>query len=170
MRWFVIGLAVVISIFNPHKVVGAELQLTVSLPRLNVAEYHSPYVAAWIEDDARKITQIAVWYDTKLANNKGQEWLKDLRQWWRKGGRALNMPVDGLSGATKGPGQHTIQAQLSAALATLPAGEYRIMVEAAREVGGRELLQLPIKLPLTKSSFPLEVAGKAEIELIRLHF
>ncbi|CAM3714196.1 DUF2271 domain-containing protein [Rheinheimera salexigens] len=170
MSWIVMALTLVISIFSSHKLSASEINLTVTLPRLNVAEYHAPYVAVWIEDEQRKITHIAVWYDTALSNNKGQEWLKDLRQWWRRGGRELSMPVDGLSGATKGPGQHIIQAQLSAVLSKLPAGKYRIMVEAAREVGGRELLQLPIQLPLTEQSLPAEIAGKAEIELIRLHF
>ncbi|RUO63942.1 Hypothetical protein SAMN06297229_1893 [Pseudidiomarina planktonica] len=148
---------------------AAEVNLTVTLPRLNVAEYHAPYVAVWIENDRRQATQVALWYDVALANGEGQEWLKDLRQWWRRGGRSLTMPVDGLSGATKGPGQHTISTQLSDALTSLPAGSYTIMVEAAREVGGREVLRLPIELPLTNASFPVVVEGQNELESIRLH-
>lgn len=147
----------------------AEVNLTVTLPRLNVAEYHAPYVAVWIENDRRQATQVAVWYDVALANGEGQEWLKDMRQWWRRGGRALSMPVDGITGATKGPGEHTISTQLSNALAELPAGKYTIMVEAAREVGGREVLRLPIELPLNNANLPVVVEGQNELESIRLH-
>lgn len=165
MRRFWLALLVV----TVSSTAAAQVNLTVTLPRLNVAEYHAPYVAVWIENDRRQATQVAVWYDVALANGEGQEWLKDLRQWWRRGGRALSMPVDGLSGATKGPGEHTISTQLSNALTNLPAGSYTIMVEAAREVGGREVLRLPIELPLNHASLPVVVEGQNELESIRLH-
>lgn len=148
---------------------AAEPNLTVTLPRLNVAEYHSPYVAIWIEDERRQATHVALWYDVAMADQEGQEWLKDLRQWWRRGGRALSLPVDGLTGATKGPGQYSIDTQISDALTKLPAGKYRLMVEAAREVGGREVLQLPLELPLDDASLPISVKGSSEITEIKLH-
>ncbi|SNY45824.1 Hypothetical protein SAMN06297280_0966 [Arsukibacterium tuosuense] len=166
MRKFWMALTVVMISFQAF---AADVNLTVTLPRLNVAEYHPPYVAVWIEDDRRQATQVAVWFDLALANGEGQQWLKDLREWWRRGGRALSMPVDGLTGATKGPGQHTISTRLQHALAALPAGKYTIKVEAAREVGGREVLQLPITLPLDEQRLPMVVAGQSELQSIRLH-
>src|SRR5690606_21939617 len=81
-------------------VLAAELQVSLELPKLNVAEYHRPYVAVWIEKaDQSFAGNLAVWYDIKMRNNPegaGTKWLKDLRQWWRKSGRELTMPVDGL--------------------------------------------------------------------------
>ncbi len=44
----------------------------------------------------------------KKKDNEGTKWLKDMRQWWRKSGRELQMPVDGLSGATRAPGEHQL--------------------------------------------------------------
>src|SRR5690606_4773134 len=73
---------------------AAELSVSVDIPRLNVAEYHRPYVAIWIEPEQGTPTTLAVWYDVKLRDSEGEKWLKDMRQWWRRDGRGLSMPVD----------------------------------------------------------------------------
>lgn len=147
---------------------AAEVQLEVELPRLEVAEYHPPYVAVWLEDSQRKAEHIAVWYDIGMRDGEGKEWLKDMRQWWRRGGRSLDLPIDGVTGATKGPGTHTINSQLNRVLGTLPAGEYVLNVEASREVGGREVLRLPLTLPLENGVLPLEAKGERELARITL--
>lgn len=128
---------------------AAELTLKVEIPRLNVAEYHRPYTAIWIERaDQSVAANLAVWYDLKLKNNEGTKWLKDMRQWWRKSGRELAMPVDGLSGATRAPGEHSVTfSGARSPLDKLPAGDYAVVVEAAREVGGRELVRVPFQWP-----------------------
>jgi hypothetical protein len=87
---------------------AADLAVKIQIPELPVAEYHKPYVAVWIEGADKSVTNLAVWYEVKGKENKGNEWLKDLRQWWRKGGRDLAMPADGLSSATRAPGEHTL--------------------------------------------------------------
>lgn len=129
-----------------------QLEVSVEIPRLQVAEYHRPYVALWIEKEAGGVvTNLAVWYDTQLKEEKGQEWLKDMRQWWRRTGRELQFPIDGVSGATRAPGKHSVQfGQGRAPLGQLAAGNYRLMVEAAREVGGREVVHLPFSWPPKK--------------------
>ncbi|GAA6185750.1 DUF2271 domain-containing protein [Aliiglaciecola sp. NS0011-25] len=147
-----------------------KLALEVDIPQLNVAEYHSPYVAVWLENKARKSTQIAVWYDVKMADNEGQEWLKDMRQWWRRGGRSLNLPYDGLTSATRGPGSHQISIDLDKdELKGLEPGDYKLRIEAAREVGGRELIEIPLTLPLDTSTLPIYKSGKSELGNISLN-
>lgn len=128
---------------------AAELSVKLELPRLAVAEYHRPYLAVWLEKAADQAFagNLVVWYDLKKRDQGGTKWLKDMRQWWRKSGRDLQWPVDGLSGATRAPGEHTLQLGQAAALAQLPAGEYQLVVEAARENGGREVLRLPLQWP-----------------------
>lgn len=146
-----------------------ELALTINIPQLNVAEYHSPYLAVWVESEARKSTQIAIWYDVNMADNEGQEWLKDIRQWWRRGGRSLELPYDGLTSATKGPGSHQINIDLNADnLKALTPGNYKLRIEAAREVGGRELIELPLTLPLDTSILPISKSGKSELGEVSL--
>lgn len=144
------------------------LTLEITIPRLQVAEYHKPYVAVWLEDQQRNTTQIAVWYDVEMENGKGEEWLADLRQWWRRGGRKLEVPIDGITGATKGPGSHQLSLDLASVLKNQTAGEYKLRVEASREVGGRELLQIPITLPVNAKNLPVTVTGKRELDKITL--
>jgi hypothetical protein len=127
---------------------AADLAVTFEVPQLKVAEYHRPYVALWLEGaDEAKAADLAVLYDTKKANGEGQKWLKDLRAWWRKGGRDLKLPADGVSGATRAPGAQTLTFSGNR-FSRLPAGQYFVVIEAVREVGGRETLKLPIQLPL----------------------
>lgn len=148
---------------------AAGLEVTVALPRLNVAEYHRPYVAIWLEQEQnRDVTNLAVWYDLKLADQEGEKWLKDMRQWWRRSGRSLTMPLDGVSGATRTPGSHTLHFDNSAgSLAGLAPGRYRLIVEAVREVGGRELLEIPFQWPPAKAE-TLKVDGDRELDRISL--
>lgn len=126
---------------------AADMNVKVEIPRLNVAEYHRPYVAVWVERaDQSPVSTLAVWYD--LKNKEGTKWLKDMRQWWRKAGRDLQMPADGITGATRAPGEHMLTfTDGKAPLGKLPAGSYQLLVEAAREVGGRELLRVPFTWP-----------------------
>ena len=128
---------------------AADLQLSLEIPRLSVAEYHRPYVAVWIEtQDKAAVKTLAVWYDVKLKNQEGQKWLKDMRQWWRRAGRDMTLPADGVSGATRAPGKHQVVFKGgSAPLGNLPAGQYNLVVEAAREVGGTEVLRAPFQWP-----------------------
>ena len=130
---------------------AADLAVGVEVPRLTVAEYHRPYLALWVERaDQSTAANLAVWYAIRLRDNEGEKWLKDMRQWWRRGGRELRMPIDGVTGATRAPGRHTLRFDAaSGPLANLPAGQYSLVVEAAREVGGRELLRVPFQWPPT---------------------
>lgn len=148
---------------------AGDLSVQLSLPQLNVAEYHRPYVAIWVEQPDQKVAaNLAVWYDLKKKDNGGGKWLKDLRQWWRKGGRDLTLPMDGLSGATRGVGDHSVTFNGSdAALATLAAGRYQLVVEAAREGGGRELVRLPFEWP-GKNVQKATVKGREELGLVSL--
>lgn len=155
--------------FLTAKAFAADLEVTVEIPRMSVAEYHRPYVAIWVERaDQSVAANLAVWYDQQTNKQEsGTTWLKDMRQWWRKSGRDLKMPVDGVSGATRPPGTHTMTFRAAkSALATLPAGQYQLVVEAAREVGGREILRVPIQWP-TASAQPAQTKGQTELGVVK---
>ena len=141
-------------------------ELEITLPTLNVAEYHAPYVAAWLADErGKRVVDIAVWYDTDMADNEGEKWLKDLRMWWRRSGRTANMPIDGVSGATQRPGTTSIS--LDDRFDEVPAGDYFVWVEAARELGGRETLKVPVSLP-AKQTVNIRAEGQHELSSIQL--
>jgi hypothetical protein len=143
---------------------AADLALKLDIPQLNVAEYHRPYIAAWLENaDQKVVTNLAVLYDVKKKDNGGAKWLKDMRQWWRKSGRDVEMPMDGVSGATRGPGEHTLSFPLAReALNKLPAGQYNLVLEVAREAGGREAVKVPLVWP-PKSAQNVAAKGKEEV-------
>ena len=148
---------------------AADVTMSIEIPRLNVAEYHRPYVAIWLEKaDQSFVGNLTVWYDYKLKDGEGTKWLKDLRQWWRRSGRELEMPVDGLTGATRAPGTHQVTFPLDKApLSGLAAGDYQLVVEAAREVGGREILRIPFQWP-PKAPATLNAPGKDELGAVTL--
>lgn len=147
---------------------AAGLSIQVEIPRIEVAEYHRPYVAVWLQSPDRKIVRdIAVWYDYKLPKEEGKKWLKDMRQWWRVSGRNQAELADGITGATQPVGTHTIKVAPShPALADLPAGDYELMVEASREKGGREVVRLPLAWPAEPST-TVDAQGATELGRIQ---
>ncbi|KKC25980.1 DUF2271 domain-containing protein [Sphingomonas sp. SRS2] len=133
--------------------------VSITIPTLKVAEYHKPYLAVWLEPTAGGAPRsVSVWYQQKKgeAGEPGTKWLSDLRAWWRKGGKSVKMPADGVSGATRAPGTHVIPLP-----ADVKPGAYVLHVEAARETGGREL----VSLPLTVSA---KASGKTELGAISI--
>ncbi|WP_295994120.1 DUF2271 domain-containing protein [Rugamonas sp.] len=157
------SIALSIPLFSASAM-AADLALKIDVPQLNVAEYHRPYIAAWLENaDQKVVANLTVLYDVRKKDNGGAKYLKDLRQWWRKSGRDMQMPVDGLSGATRAPGEYTLTFPLAkAALDKLPAGQYQLVIEAAREAGGREQVKVAMQWPPT-SAQSLAAAGKEEL-------
>ena len=77
--------------------VAADLSVKFDLPQLNVAEYHKPYVAIWLERaDQSVAANLAVLYDLK-KDAAGEKWVKDLRTWWRKAGRDAKFPLEAVT-------------------------------------------------------------------------
>lgn len=161
---------------------AAQLDVSVQIPQLDVAEYHRPYVAVWVEREDRSVAaNLSVWYQVKRngppvappagakppSSESGTKWLPDLRQWWRRGGRDLSMPSDGLSSATKPVGTYEQSFGDKSPLAGLPAGRYKLVVEAAREDGGRELVDLSFDWP-AKAATTVDAQGKFELGAIRV--
>jgi hypothetical protein len=149
------------TLFAPGMAAAQTLEVSVTIPRLRVAEYHRPYVAIWLEKEGGTPQTLAVWYDFDLKNNEGTKWLRDIRQWWRASGRTMKFPAAGVTGATKAPGTHTLSLKPK-----LAPGNYTLVVEAAREVGGRELLRLPFALPKGGTA---SAAGTTELGAVTLN-
>jgi hypothetical protein len=78
------------------------------------------------------------------------------------------MPVDGVSAATRTAGNHKLSfGDNKAPLKGLAPGAYRLVIEAAREVGGRELLRIPFQWPPTGPIHAI-AEGKTELGTIAL--
>jgi len=141
---------------------AAEFELSIEIPKINASEYHPPYLATWIETaDRQTVLATSLWYDDQ------EKWLKDIRQWWRKTGRTQAKPYDGVTGATRRPGMHKLVLKSQEITEKLVSGEYVMMVEAAREVGGREVLSLPFSWPI-KTNKTVKAQGEKELGSVTL--
>lgn len=162
-------LTLVIPIATAGAAYAGGIELSIEIPKLNVSEYHRPYVAIWIEGADREVAaNLSVWYDVDLKDQEGEKWLKDIRQWWRRTGRALELPADGLSSPTRPPGVNKMEFKSeSAPLASLKPGDYTLIVEASREVGGKEMVEIPFKwAPGAEGSHTAK--GKEELGAVTL--
>ena len=149
---------------------AAEINLSVEIPQLNVAEYHRPYVAVWVEGaDQKAVANLSLWYQANATKEgHGTKWLPDLRQWWRKSGRTLKVPVDGVSGPTRPVGKHALKfGDRQSELSKLAPGAYTLVVEAVREVGGRELVKIPFTWP-AKAPQAGNAQGSSELGAVAL--
>jgi len=144
---------------------SADLTVKFNLPQLQVAEYHRPYVALWIEKpDQTFVANLNVLYDMKKRNDGGLKWLKDMRLWWRKSGRDLTMPVDGVSAATRAAGEHALTyVGAKSPLDKLPVGDYQVVVEVSREAGGREIVRVPFRWQSKGAGTVTQSQGQEEL-------
>lgn len=116
-----------------------EVQLT--LPVIETTIYARPYVAVWVEDAQRKpVRTIQLWVGK-------DEWLKDLRSWWRKVGRNDRVLVDAVTSATRPEGQYRFYWDgLNDQGERIEQGEYTLYIEVVREHGGRNYLRQKLLL------------------------
>ncbi len=137
------------------------LYIALELPKPEHGQYHRPYVAVWIEDaQEQPVKLIALWQEKP-------DWIKDLRRFWLKIGRSDQTLVDARTGATKGPGKYKLSwdGDNNAGEAVV-AGQYLLVVEAAREHGGRNLVKQAFKWD--GSAVDLQVKAGSEMGAITL--
>jgi hypothetical protein len=142
-----------------------ELTLPASQGGVN---YYRPYLAVWLENtkDMSAAGTLAVWYDQRIKDNQGKTWLRHLRTWWRKAGAELSLPVDGISGATRAAGQQVLHYDAkNQTLASLPDGNYNLVVEVARERGGHETVRLPFQWASSAVSSKGLIKAQGDVEL-----
>ncbi|WP_135381450.1 DUF2271 domain-containing protein [Vibrio tasmaniensis] len=129
----------------------AKLDVNLELPKIDTSMYARPYVAIWVENSERKsVKTIELWV--------GQdEWLKDLRSWWRKVGRYDRELVDAVTSATRPVGQYRFAWDgKNDAGQSLEQGEYTVHIEVVREHGGRNYLRQKVALTDKNASYQLE--------------
>lgn len=135
-----------------------QLQLQLELP-VQSRQAKRPYVSAWLSQDGQ-------WQAQLLLLGEQPRWYAELRSWWRQANQQKGQRFDQLAGATRRAGVH--QFQWDARLPDgrpLPAGDYILHLEAAREGGGREQLKLPLHWPLSQA---LLLQGQHELGQVRV--
>ena len=143
---------------------SAKLDVQFELPKIDTTMYARPYVAVWVEDSSRKsVKTIELWVGK-------DEWLKDLRSWWRKVGRYDRELVDAVTSATRPAGQYRfLWDGKSDSGEKLEQGEYTIHIEVVREHGGRNYLRQKVMLGSENVSYqlkPTEETGEITLDYL----
>ncbi|KDN27126.1 hypothetical protein VFDL14_19665 [Vibrio fortis] len=143
---------------------SAKLDVQFELPKIDTTMYARPYVAVWVEDSSRKsVKTIELWVGK-------DEWLKDLRSWWRKVGRYDRELVDAVTSATRPAGQYRfVWDGKSDNGEKLEQGEYTIHIEVVREHGGRNYLRQKVMLGSENVSYqlkPTEETGEITLDYL----
>lgn len=124
----------------------AKMDIELVIPTIVTSTYARPYVAVWIEDaQGKPVRTLQLWVGK-------DEWLKDLRSWWRKVGRNDRVLVDAVTSATRPAGKYRFSWDgLDDQGQRVEQGEYTFYIEVVREHGGRNYLRQ--KLQLAEQSF-----------------
>lgn len=97
------------------------------------------------------------------------EWLKDLRSWWRKVGRYDRELVDAVTSATRPAGEYRfVWDGLDDSGNRVEQGEYTFYVEVVREHGGRNYLRE--KMTLAEADFTQHLKPTEETGDIRIQY
>ncbi|EOX4941393.1 DUF2271 domain-containing protein [Vibrio alginolyticus] len=142
---------------------NAKVDFELELPKIDTSMYARPYVAVWVENDQRKpVKTIQLWVGK-------DEWLKDLRSWWRKAGRYDRELVDAVTSATRPAGQYRfVWDGTNDSGERLEQGNYTLYVEVVREHGGRNYLRQ--KLTLADSDVRYELKPTQETGVITVNY
>ena len=121
---------------------AGEMDLKLTLPEISEGMYLRPYVAVWVEKaDDTFVETLSLWHmlKDKRGNEltKGDRYLNSLRSWWKSSGTTSQMPIDGISSATRAPGEHQLVfTEGKAPFTNLAPGKYQLVLEVSREVKG----------------------------------
>ncbi len=140
---------------------GFQAVLELEIPKITVSDYRAPYVVVWITDAQKQLVRsLHIWGDAK-------KWMDTNYVWWRRYGR--KMDVDSTAKPSRKPGQYRVVWDgKNDAGQQMPAGEYTVHVEAAREHGDHSYQSFPLKAE-PKSSVQQRPAEK-ELGNLTLRF
>ena len=144
-----------------------ELQITISLNRIEGQRTRRPYVAVWIEDkDKFPVRTVALWFDKA-------RWLPELKAWNRDDRiRSLAEGTDivsTVSSATRPPGKYTLKWDgKDNAGKPIKPGKYVVVIEVSREHGTYQALHQEMDF----SGVPKQInlTGNVEIESATLDY
>ena len=102
----------------------------------------NPYIAAWIEDDAKTLVGVvSLWYSTREA-----KYLRELTEFTAISTELTTDEVDGVTGATRQAGSYDLSWDGTGLDGSALTGTYTLWVEAAREHGPHSVTSGPITL------------------------
>jgi thiamine biosynthesis lipoprotein ApbE len=144
----------------------------INRPDGETGRYRRPYVAIWVEDkDGNSVRTLTLW--VSMGGAGPFQWLPDLKRWYtqdkerkRRDKKELFFTI---SRPTRPPGKYkVIWDGKDDHGKVLPAGEYTVYVEAAREHGTYQSIRKPVTL--SDQPFTEELKGNVEIRSASIEY
>ena len=144
-----------------------ELTIHLELPQMGGFGARRPYVAVWIENqDHFPVRTIAVWHQKP-------RYLEDLRAWYRaeqmRAAAEKTEILRSVSGATRAPGKYSfVWDGKDNSGKLVKAGKYTVLIEAAREHGGYNLVHR--EMDFNGEPAEVQIPAQGELGAISLHY
>jgi thiamine biosynthesis lipoprotein len=139
------------------------LEMTYTVPKLEVDPYHAPYVVAWITDENRQMVR------TLLVLGVKPKWAPENFVWWRRYGRLEPQVLDTVGRPTRPPGKYGARWDgKDEAGKPVPPGKYILHIESSREKGGHTYQT--VDLDLGGAGGVKALPAKDEIGAVDLRF
>ena len=132
----------------------------------------NPYIAVWIEDaEGDLVETVALFYE---QSRRGRRWIDHLDRWFTVDARKVAAGgVDDsttISSATRPPGAYAVAWDGTADGVIMPAGDYYVCVESAREPGSAYgLIREPIRLDGTLAETALPDTGELSMASVLIN-
>lgn len=141
---------------------GYSARLDYELPKIEVADYHAPYVVIWVTDANKQLVRtLNVWGDDR-------KWLDSNYVWWRRYGRKLDN-IDTVAKPSRQAGRYSVVWDgLNDAGQRVEAGQYTVHIEAAREHGQHSYQTFPLAVAAQASQ--QKAPAKDELGALTLRF
>ena len=144
-----------------------ELAVDFQIAQPDGGRYHRPYVAIWLEDGSgRAVRTLALWVNN---SGRGPRYIRELRRWFSSEKDTAASLISTISSATRLPGKYGVTWNgRDDAGRPVEQGNYRLLIEAAREHGSYQVIQQDLTLTNTPKSIDLQ--GNEEIAGARVEY
>jgi FAD:protein FMN transferase len=148
------------------------VNLEINRPQADAGRYRRPYVVVWVEDsEGKSVRTVSLWVSSGGAGPF--QWIPDLKRWYaadeerkRHDDRELVLTV---ARPTRQPGKYrVIWDGKDDSKRPLPAGEYTVSIEAAREHGTYQVIRK--KVTIGDRPFTEELKGNVEIRAASIEY
>jgi thiamine biosynthesis lipoprotein ApbE len=135
-----------------------ELIVNIELAVIQSPRVHRPYVAVWIEDEAKApVRTVTLW-------SEKPKYLSDLKAWY-----AAQADLASIASATRSPGKYSVKWDGKDNKGNfVKPGQYTVCIEAAREHGTYQIIRQPMEF----NGKPLQInlSGNTEISAASLDY
>jgi hypothetical protein len=149
-----------------------KIDFEVNRPEGESGRYRRPYVAVWVEDEKEKpVRTLELWLS--MTGPGFERWLPDLRRWSesddvRRRAERTDL-AHTISRPTRQPGKYSVVWDGKDNKGNpLPAGDYTLNIEAAREHGTYQIIRK--KVPIAGKPFAEDLKGNVEIKSAAIEY